>query len=77
MPKPLPQEINMLLSECDIGCYADASEKSPSTASIAATMDAKSDSAQPTNVYGRVDSRNANHLDSSLDDDDEDDGHIG
>lgn len=79
LPKPLPQEINMLLSECDIGCYSDASEKSAApTASITTTAPAstndvaKCDSTQPT-----VDSRNANNLDTSLDDDDDDDNRIG
>lgn len=75
LPKPLPQEINMLLSECDIGCYPDASEKSPSTASITTTADAKTDTL-PTAV-GCVDGRNANNLDTSLDDDDDDDNRIG
>ncbi|XP_055312711.1 uncharacterized protein LOC129574574 [Sitodiplosis mosellana] len=79
LPKPLPQEINMLLSECDIGCYPDASEKSsPPTASITTTNDvAKSDSPLPTAVVGCVDSRNANNLDTSLEDDDDDDNRIG
>lgn len=67
----------MLLSECDIGCYPDASEKSPPTASITTTNDAKSDSTLPTAVVGCVDSRNANNLDTSLDDDDDDDNRIG
>lgn len=74
LPKPLPQEINMLLSECDIG------EKSPPTASITATTTnvdvEKSQNLQPTAV-GCVDSRNANNLDTSLDDDDDDDNRIG
>lgn len=28
LPKPLPQEINMLLSECELNCRHDGSEKS-------------------------------------------------
>lgn len=66
----------MLLSECDIGCYPDASEKSPSTASITTTFNAKTDNTLPTAV-GCVDGRNANNLDTSLDDDDDDDNRIG
>ncbi|XP_031633608.1 uncharacterized protein LOC116347220 isoform X2 [Contarinia nasturtii] len=67
------------------GCYPDASEKSPSTASITATttptpknVDAKSENLQHTAAaVGCVDSRNANNLDTSLDDDDDDDNRIG
>lgn len=79
LPKPLPQEINMLLSECDIGCYSDTSDKSsaPAASIATATMDAKSDSTLPTNVFGCVDSRHANNLDTSLDDDEEDDTRVG
>lgn len=28
VPRPLPQEINVLLSECELNCYYDGSEKS-------------------------------------------------
>lgn len=80
LPKPLPQEINMLLSECDLGCYPDngSSEKSPPTASITTMPDGKTDSTlAPAAVVSCIDSRNANNLDTSLDDDDDDDNRIG
>lgn len=63
----------MLLSECDIGCYSDSNDKSSAPA---ASMDAKSDSTIPTTVFGCVDNRHANNLDT-LDDDEEDDTRVG
>lgn len=80
LPKPLPQEINMLLSECDIGCYSDGSEKS-SAPTTASTINAKGDNnTLPAAVFvggggggDYIDSRHTN-LD---DDDDDDDNRIG
>lgn len=69
----------MLLSECDIGCYSDGSEKSSAPAT-APTMNAKGDNtALSAAVFvgggggGYIDSRHTN-LD---DDDDDDDNRIG
>lgn len=89
LPKPLPQEINMLLSECDIGCYSDASEKS-SAPTTASALNAKGDSnIGPAAVYansgggggggsvgggGYIDGHHANSIG---DDDDDDDNRIG
>lgn len=69
----------MLLSECDIGCYSDGSEKS-SAPTTAPTMNAKGDNTALSSAVfvgggggGYIDSRHTN-LD---DDDDDDDNRIG
>lgn len=71
----------MLLSECDIGCYSDASEKSSAPTVAAST---KGDCTVPAAIFvgsgggggggGYIDGHHANNLG---DDDDDDDNRIG
>lgn len=86
LPKPLPHEINMLLTECDMNCYPDPSGKSittmASSASIAKSTDTKASiiqsdtSSQSITANNSADSYNGNCMDT-LDDDDDDDNRIG
>lgn len=87
LPKPLPQEINMLLTECDMNCCPDSSGKAITTmassmAPIAHPTDTKASitqsdtSSQPITANNSADSYNGNCMDT-LDDDDDDDNRIG
>lgn len=89
LPKPLPQEINMLLSECDINRYSDSTEKSittqtPPTTTVTSSTDTRTsitseqspfkNQLQSTNVNSCNEYYNGHHNMDTFDDDDDDDG---
>lgn len=70
VPRPLPQEINVLLSECELNCYYDGSEKSTLAAPSppVATTQMLTTAASPATSSRTVD---------TYDEDDDDDNRIG
>lgn len=88
LPKPLPHEINMLLSECDINRYSDSTEKSittqiPPTTTVTSSTDTRTSitseqspfkiQLQSTNVNSCNEHYNGHHNMDTFDDDGDDD----
>ena len=71
LPKPLPQEINMLLAECDVNCHHESTEQQSATTACS-TM-AKGTTAATVSVSMNKCSGNM----ETLDEDDDDDNRAG
>lgn len=72
LPKPLPQEINMLLSECDLNCHHEMTEKSGTAVAAVTSATSSPALAATVNVNNCIDGGvDSNNMEATEDEDDD------